>query len=91
MDKKLENHIDEMFGPSFEQWAKFGFDQGWVGPPVCETHDGLPLSEAELAEFNESDPCVHILRLYEDDEQKAAVEEEHAPSVWRATNQGWSK
>ncbi len=91
MDKKLENHIDEMFGPTFEQWVKFGFDRGWVGPPVCETHDGVPLSAEENAEFEQGDPCVHILRLYEDVEHKAAVELEHSPSVWRASNQGWGK
>lgn len=76
---------------NFDEWVKFGFEQGWVGPPVCETHDGLPLSGAELTEFLESDPCIHVLRLYEDAEQKAAVEAEHGPSVWRATNQGWGK
>jgi hypothetical protein len=72
----------------FDEWVKFGYEQGWVGPPVCETHDGLPFTEAEAVQ---RDACVHILRLYEDAEHKAAVEAEHSPSVWRATNQGWSK
>jgi hypothetical protein len=75
----------------FDEWVRFGFDQGWVGPAVCQTHDGIPMSEAESDEFNFGDPCIHILRLYEDAEQKAAVEAEHAPSVWRASNQGWEK
>lgn len=74
---------------TFDQWAKLGYDLGFCGPAVCETHDGLPMSEAEAEEFEESDPCIHIIRLYADAEQKAAVEEAHAPSTWRATNQGW--
>lgn len=70
----------------FEEWLKLGVEAGWIGAPVCHTHDGLPLSAAEEAEFEESDPCVHILRLYEDAESKAAVEANHAPSVWRKSN-----
>jgi hypothetical protein len=74
----------------FEEWLKFGFDQGWCGPAVCETHDGVPLSEKEAEEFEESDPCIHIIRLYEDAEHKLEVEDAHAASVWRATNRGYS-
>lgn len=73
----------------FEEWLKFGFDQGWCGPAVCETHDGLPLSEKESEEFEEGDPCVHIVRLYESPEVKAEVEDAHAASVWRASNRGY--
>lgn len=71
---------------TFDEWVRFGYEQGWVSPPVCETHDGLPLSEAEA---EDDEPCIYIMRLYESAEHKAAVESEHAPSVWRATNQGW--
>lgn len=92
MDKDLEKHIGEMFpigdASSFDEWVRFGFEQGWVSPPVCETHDGTPMTEAEA---DDGDTCIHILRLYEDAEHKAAVELEHAPSVWRASNQGWGK
>lgn len=74
---------------TMEQWLKLGWDMGWCGPDVCETHDGLPMSEAEAEEFEESDPCIHVIRLYDSPETKAAVEEAHSPSVWRATNRGW--
>jgi hypothetical protein len=74
----------------FEEWLKFGFDQGWCGPAVCETHDGIPLSEKEAEEFEESDPCIHIIRLYEDAEHKLEVEDAHPASMWRATNRGYS-
>lgn len=72
----------------FDTWLQKGITNGWVGPAICYTHDGLPTSQAEDEEFEESDPCIHILRLYEDPVIKLAVEENHAPSVWRATNNG---
>lgn len=75
---------------TFDEWLQNGITNGWVGPTVCYTHDGLPTSEEEDAEFEESDPCIHILRLYEDPTVKTAVEENHAPSVWRATNSGFA-
>lgn len=76
---------------TFDEWVRFGFEQGWVSPPVCETHDGVPMSEAENEAFESDDPCIHVIRLYENSEHKAAVEAAHGPSVWRATNQGWGK
>ncbi len=75
---------------SFDDWLEYGMDQGWCGPAVCETHDGLPLSSSEEEEFFEQglDPCIHVIRLYEDFETKFAVEENHAPSQWRKPNRG---
>jgi hypothetical protein len=75
---------------SFDDWLAYGMDQGWCGPTVCETHDGLPLSASEEEEFFEQglDPCIHVIRLYEDFETKFAVEENHAPSQWRKPNRG---
>lgn len=68
-----------------------GIDNGWAGAPVCETHDGLPMSQEEEAAFESGeDPCIHVLRLYESPEDKAGVEENHSPSTWRATNRGLS-
>ena len=72
----------------FEEWMKIGYDNGWVGPSVCSTHDGIPMTYDEELEFEEgADPCIHVLRLYEDKEVKLEVEDNHSPSVWRATNQ----
>jgi len=73
----------------FDDWLKFGFDNGWVGPSVCWTHDGYPSTASEDEEFETGDPCIHGLRLYGSPEEKRLVEENHAPSIWRATNQGW--
>lgn len=68
----------------FVEWMTYGIQQGWCGAPVCYTHDGLPTAESEDEQFDEgSDPCLHVVRLYEDTEMKGAVESNHAPSVWR--------
>ena len=75
----------------FSEWLQEGLSLGFVGPSVCHTHDGLPLSEAEDVEFEDGgDPCIHILRLYEDKETKQAVEQSHSPSIWRATNSNFT-
>lgn len=71
---------------TFDEWLKVGMDAGYVGPPVCFTHDGLPTSEAEDEEYDLGDPCLHILRLYTDDMARKRIERNHAPSVWRRTN-----
>ena len=73
--------------PDFEDWLLAGVKNGWCGPPVCSTHDGLPMSEEEYDDNNQ-DACIHILRLYEDRKTKKAVEKAHLPSVWRATDRG---
>ena len=68
---------------TFDQWLKFGMENDWVGPSVCYTHDAVPTTAQEDENWEEDDPCVHILRLYESSEVKTAVEENHSPSVWR--------
>ena len=74
---------------NFEDWLKKGYEMGWIGPPVCQTHDGIPLTTEEDKEFDDGgDPCVHVLRLYEDQSIKDSVEENHSPSIWRASNRG---
>jgi hypothetical protein len=68
----------------FSDWITIGIKNGWCGAPVCSTHDGIPQSREEDEAWEEgSDPCVHIVRLYSDKDEKTAVEENHAPSVWR--------
>jgi len=66
-----------------EKWLEYGLKKGWCGPPVCFTHDGLPTTEEEDIEFEEFDPCVSILRLYDDTYMRDEVEQNHSPSVWR--------
>ena len=68
----------------FEEWMSYGVNKGWCGPPVCTTHDGLPMSEQEDTEFGEGqDPCIHVVRMYDDIDMKKEVENDHSPSQWR--------
>lgn len=40
-------------------------EAGLVSRVVCQTHDGVPLSEEEWAEIDEGfDPCVPVVRLW---------------------------
>jgi hypothetical protein len=76
---------------TFDEWLQIGLTNGFCGPAVCYPHDGLPMTEEEDSQFFEGeDPCIHIIRLYEDSEVKAGVEANHSPSVWRASNSGFS-
>ena len=69
---------------TFDEWITYGIEKGWCGPPVCYTHDGLPMSEQEYTEFDEGqDPCTHIVRMYEDIDMKKSIEDNHSPSQWR--------
>ena len=69
---------------TFDEWITYGIKKGWCGPPVCYTHDGLPMSEQEYTEFDEGqDPCTHIVRMYEDIDMKKSIEDNHSPSQWR--------
>lgn len=75
-----------------EEWLRYGYEHGYCGPAVCYTHDGIPLTVEEDESFMQGDdPCVHVLRIYEDTSVREAVEENHSPSQWRASNQGWVK
>ncbi len=82
--------MSDMEELDFDTWLTVGIEQGWIGPPVCETHDGLPMSDEEWAitDLDGEPPCIHILRLYPDSETKEAVEKAHSPSVWRRKNMG---
>jgi len=69
---------------SYEEWIELGMKEGWCGPPVCSTHDGVPMSENEEVDFDDGgDPCIHIVRMYDSHQIQIDVEENHSPSVWR--------
>lgn len=47
-------------------WAEFGHQQGWVSKPACATHDGIPMLDDELEEWQEGlDNCQFVLRIWE--------------------------
>lgn len=75
---------------TFDEWIKFGFEQGFCSPPVCATHDGVPSSRVEDEEWEDGmDGCQHIVRLYEDTPHRKAVEANSFPVVYRANELGW--
>lgn len=68
----------------FESWIAYGIEKNFCGPPVCITHDGEPMTEEESNEFEQgSDPCIHMIRPYQDLKERLAVEANHPPSIWR--------
>ena len=69
---------------TFDEWMAYGVEKGWCGPPVCYTHDGLPMSEHEMQGFDDGeDPCMHVVRMYEHIDMKNEIETNHSPSLWR--------
>lgn len=69
---------------NFEDWLIIGVQNNWIGPPICYTHDGLPTSADEDRQYDDGDdPCLHILRLYQDEVARLTIEDNHPPSVWR--------
>ena len=75
-----------------ESWLQYGWEMGYCGPPVCYVHDGLPMSMDEDEEFCEgSDPCIHIVRMYDDHIHRLAIESNDSPTNWRASNMGWTR
>lgn len=66
-----------------EEWVTYGIKMGWCGPPVCATHDGIPMTEDEDIEMEQYDPCLTIIRLYDDETMRDEVEQNHSPSIWR--------
>lgn len=48
----------------FEIWLKNGFDRGWISDVFCNTHDGAPMTEEEMQEWDEGgDPCSYQVRI----------------------------
>jgi len=69
---------------AFDYWMRYGIEQGYCGPPVCETHDGTPTSEWEdFALLDGAEPCIRVIRPYRSIDEKEAIEENHGPSEWR--------
>lgn len=69
---------------TFEEWLTYGMDRHWIGPPVCDTCDGVPMSaDEELDWVRGNEQCIYILRLYADLEERRAVESNHDASRWR--------
>ena len=59
MDLENEDFLE------FEIWLKNGYDRGWISDVFCNTHDGAPMSEEEMQEWEEGgDPCSYHVKLF---------------------------
>ena len=49
----------------FLEWAKVGYDKGWISDVFCNTHDGDPyMSEEEEQEWEQGgDPCMSVFKV----------------------------
>jgi hypothetical protein len=69
---------------TLEEWLEIGLQAGFTSPPVCMNHDGFPTTITEDAEMLDgSDPCVFLMRLYESEEHKEAIEANCPATKWR--------
>ena len=66
---------NEVHPLTFEDWLQTGIAEGWITEPFCHTHDGPPMTEAEvLAWDNDDDPCLYAVRLVSDDDRAELTE-----------------
>ena len=50
---------------TFIAWLEVGVECGWITPPVCAQHDGLPMTGEEADSYEEGyDPCVFVVRVW---------------------------
>lgn len=64
----------------FDTWLEIGLHRGFVGPPVCYIHDGLPTTPDEDQVFESGDYddiCIHIMRPYRDMGERESIEANH--------------
>jgi hypothetical protein len=51
----------------FWDWLAYGQIRNWCSNVVCETHDGVEMTDEEIAMWEEGgDPCIHVIRVYGD-------------------------
>lgn len=51
--------------PEFWSWLQVGIDQGWCSSVICSTHEGLPMTEEEMEEWDDGyDPCIFGIRMW---------------------------
>ena len=69
MDEALENIYAEGMANviDFYDWLRQGVEKGWVSVPYCETHEGAPMSDQEMEDWDDgNDPCIFSIRIWHD-------------------------
>lgn len=50
---------------TYEEWLQYGIEKEWCSPVVCDTHEGIPVNEVELGNFDDGeDPCIFAVRIW---------------------------
>jgi predicted hydrocarbon binding protein len=50
----------------FWEWVNFGVKEGWCSEPVCDTHEGVPMTVEETEEWQQgNDNCLFVIRLWD--------------------------
>jgi len=50
----------------FQIWFRNGVDRGWISEVFCDTHEGPPLDDEQMKEFDDGgDPCVFCVKVNE--------------------------
>lgn len=49
---------------TFDEWLKYGVENGFCSEQFCNTHDSSPMHESEEQLWSDGyDPCMHVVRL----------------------------
>lgn len=68
---------------TFDEWYETGRANGWCSPARCTMHEAMFITAEEEYEIDEGgDPCIVMMRLYDDDEQRLAVEAHDSAAVY---------
>lgn len=72
------------FGDDYIAWLRHGLIKRWISPPACYSHDGVGMLPEEEIQFEDGgDPCIWLIRVYEDQDMAKELEGYHAPYSWR--------
>jgi len=52
---------------SLMDWLKYGYERGYCSDVVCETHDGVPITDQEMICLEEDgEICIPVMRVWVD-------------------------
>lgn len=53
---------------TYNEWVAYGVNKRWVTLPVCDLHNGYPLTDKEQKDIDEgTDPCIYVMRIWDDE------------------------
>lgn len=65
MAREKKIRLSEMTYDDFMDALHYGYKAGWISDIKCATHDGIPSTDSEDADWEEGyDPCQTVLRFW---------------------------